>query len=137
MYIAYFAALLFCVQGEAQQTNLKLKQELMSENSTPKTIVIALIDAMKSNDAEQIKSLFHANASQAYGDGAPKSGADFFKWLQSDIIDRKGHVADAQFKETGNDVVVTGQYSSVGYTNKANFLFVVEGDKIMSWRMRY
>ena len=105
--------------------------------SSPEHVIKSLIDAMKTNDAEKIRSLFTANASQAYGDGPSKSGAAFFKWLDSDIIERKGHVADAQFSLDGNEVVVTGQYSSVGYTNKANFLFSVEEGQIISWQMRY
>lgn len=71
------------------------------------------------------------------GTAPVKSGEAFFKWLESDIIERKGRVANAQYEVNGNEVVVTGQYSSKGYTNKANFLFKVEDGQIMSWRMRY
>ncbi len=113
------------------------KSIAMNQNSNPETIIKLLIEAMQINEAEKIRSLFNENASQAYGDGAAKSGAAFFKWLDSDIIDRKGHVDDAKFTVNGNEVIVTGQYSSEGYTNKANFLFTVEDNKIMSWRMRY
>ncbi|WP_236973995.1 nuclear transport factor 2 family protein [Membranihabitans maritimus] len=109
----------------------------VNNNSNPEAIVRSLIQAMSSNDADKIRSLFHENAKQAYGDGSWKKGEDFFSWLQSDIIDRKGHVDDAKFSIKENQVVVTGQYSSLGYTNKANFLFFVEGDKILSWQMRY
>jgi len=108
------------------------KNETSAENT-----VKALIDAMSSNDAQKIRSLFHENAKQAYGNGSWKSGEAFFRWLQSDIIDRKGHVDDAKLSVEGKQVVVTGQYSSDGYTNKANFLFVVEDGKISSWQMRY
>lgn len=113
------------------------KSIAMNQNSNPETIIKSLIEAMQINDAEKIRSLFNENASQAYGDGAAKYGAAFFKWLDSDIIDRKGHVDDEKFTANGNEVIVTGQYSSEGYTNKANFLFTVKDDKIMSWRMRY
>lgn len=102
-----------------------------------KSVVKSLIDAMTANDAEKIRSVFHENTKQAYGNGSWKSGSDFYSWLQSDIIDRKGHVENAKYSTDGNEVVVTGQYSSEGYTNKANFLFVVENDKIISWQMRY
>lgn len=113
----------------------------MSENTdhekNPENVIKSLIEAMTENDAQKIRSLFHKNAKQAYGNGSWKSGSDFFSWLQSDIIDRKGHVDNAKYSPDGNEVVVTGQYSSEGYTNKANFLFVVENDKIISWQMRY
>ncbi len=117
------------------------KKETMDKNENnslnPETIVKSLIEAMTSNDAEQIRSLFHEEAKQAYGNGSWKSGEDFFSWLQSDIIDRKGHVNNAKFSTEGNQVVVTGQYKSEGYTNKADFLFVVKDSKISSWQMRY
>jgi len=113
----------------------------MTDNSKydndPKATVNSLIEAMSINDAEKIRSAFHEDAKQAYGSGSWKTGDDFFAWLQSDIIERKGHVDDAKFSTNGNEVIVTGQYSSEGYTNKANFLFVVEDGKIISWQMRY
>ena len=108
-----------------------------NETTNTENIVKSLIQAMSNNDAPKIQALFHKNAKQAYGNGSWKSGNDFFRWLQSDIIDRKGHVKDAKFSVEGNQVVVTGQYNSEGYTNKANFLFVVENGKIASWQMRY
>ena len=113
----------------------------MSENTNnlknPESVVKSLIEAMTANDAEKIRSVFLENTKQAYGNGSWKSGSDFFSWLQSDIIDRKGQVNNAKYSTDGNEVVVTGQYSSEGYTNKANFLFMVENDKIISWQMRY
>lgn len=96
-----------------------------------------LIEAMNKNNAKEIRSLFHDNAKQAYGDGPWKSENDFFSWLQSDIIDRKGHVDNPELRTEDHTVIVTGQYSSEGYTNKANFLFTVKNNKILSWQMRY
>jgi hypothetical protein len=102
------------------------------------SVVRALVDAMKSNDGARIRAQFAPQASQAYGDGRPKSGPAFFAWLQSDIIDRKGRVDDAQFKVTGNEVIVTGQFrNSRGYSAAANFRLVVENGRIVSWQMRY
>lgn len=112
----------------------------INDNETnAENTVKSLINAMSENNAQKIRVLFKDNAKQAYGNGSWKSGNDFFSWLQSDIIDRKGHVDDAKFKTEANQVVVTGQYSSEGYTNKANFLFEVDVDdnKIVSWEMRY
>ncbi|WP_197496161.1 nuclear transport factor 2 family protein [Maribacter hydrothermalis] len=111
----------------------------ISQNTSndPESIIKLLMTAMSANDAEKIRSLFNSNASQAYGDGAAKSGKAFFSWLESDIIKRKGHVDNAKYTVNGNEVVVTGQYSSEGYTNKANFLFTVKDGQIMSWQMRY
>jgi len=122
-----------------KQNTLKFNSMNNNSNSqsNPEHVVRSLIDAMSENDAEKIRSMFHENASQAYGDSPAKSGQDFFSWLESDIIERKGHVDNANFSTNGNEVVVKGQYSSKGYTNKANFLFKVKGDKIMSWQMRY
>ena len=105
--------------------------------NNPEQVVKSLIEAMTANDAEKIRSLFHKDAKQAYGNGSWKSGDAFFSWLQSDIIERKGHVDNAKFSADGNQVVVTGQYNSVGYTNKANFLLTVDEGKIVSWQMRY
>lgn len=105
--------------------------------SDPGAVVRQLLEAMASNDPARIRALFAANASQAYGSGPAKSGEDFFRWLDSDIIERGGRVNDPQVVVTGNDVVVTGQYNSRGYTSRADFLFRVEDGRIVSWRMRY
>lgn len=113
-----------------------MKDNINSEMH-PGDIIKRLIAAMAVNDAGVIQSLFDKNAKQAYGNGDWKSGEQFFKWLKSDIIDRKGHVEGASLDINGSEVVVTGQYSSEGYTNKANFLFVVENGRIVSWQMRY
>jgi hypothetical protein len=97
-----------------------------------------LIVAMAANDAQRIRAVFAADASQAYADGAPKRGKAFFDWLESDIIALHGRVDDPVFKADGKEVVVTGQYRNRrGYRAAANFLFVVEGQRIVSWRMRY
>jgi len=42
-----------------------------------------------------------------------------------------------EFSVNGHEVVVRGQYSSRGYSSKADFLFTVENGLIASWRMRY
>lgn len=122
-------------QQEPKHTTMSTNTQNATAN--PESVIKSLMAAMATNDAEKIRSLFAENASQAYGDGAAKSGKAFFSWLQSDIIERKGHVENAQYEVNGHEVVVTGQYSSKGYTNKANFLFKVEEGKIISWQMRY
>lgn len=104
---------------------------------TPQTVVQSLLDAMAKKDAPGIRSAFAKDASQAYGDGKPKSGEAFFRWLESDIIARQGRVEDPKLEVKGNTVVVTGVYKSEGYTNRANFLFTVDDGLITSWRMRY
>lgn len=101
-------------------------------------VVRTLIDAMKLNDGSRIRALFAPDASQAYGDGKPKAGREFFAWLESDIIERKVQVDDAQFAVGGNEVIVTGQYrNSRGYRSAANFRLVVDNGRIVSWQMRY
>jgi flagellar capping protein FliD len=100
--------------------------------------VRALISAMQAQDAVAIRAQFAPTATQAYGaDGKMKDPAATAKWLESDIIKRRGKVEDPEFTVNGNEVVVRGQYNAVGYTNKANFLFTVENGLITSWRMRY
>lgn len=139
--IFFFITLSTCGQNKKQNSNQKIEQKTMKntnqENQNPENIIKLLMDAMQTNDAEKIRSLFDDNASQTYGEGTPKSGKAFFSWLDSDIIERKGKVEKPKFTVNNNEVVVTGQYSSVGYTNKANFLFSVKEGKIMSWQMRY
>lgn len=134
-----------CGQKKNEFPKQELKEEITKQkeskyitmSTNPESIVKSLITAMSSNDAEKIRSLFDENASQAYGNSPAKSGKAFFSWLESDIIDRKGHVDNAQYEVNDNEVIVTGQYSSIGYTNKANFLFKVKDGKIVSWQMRY
>jgi hypothetical protein len=105
---------------------------------TPESPVRALLAAMEANDAVRIRAAFASAASQAYGDGAPKTGEAFSRWLQSDIIDRQGKVANPSFAVTGSEVVVTGQFSNnAGYRSAANFLFKVSDGRIVSWQMRY
>lgn len=119
--------------------------KLWAQSAAPEALSIdagsavrELVDAMKANDAARIRALFAPDASQAYGDGRPKTGPAFFAWLQSDIIERKGQVDDAQFAVNGNEVIVTGQYrNSRGYRAAANFRFVVDDGRIASWQMRY
>lgn len=67
-----------------------------------------------------------------------KTAAETAKWIESDIINRQGKVKNPQYTVINkNQVVVKGQYSSQGYTNKADFLFTVEDGLITAWRMRY
>lgn len=102
------------------------------------SVVRALVDAMKHNDGARIRALFAPQASQAYGDGQPKSGPAFFAWLQSDIIERKGQLDQALLTVNGSEVIVTGQFhNSRGYRAAANFRLVVENGRIVSWQMRY
>jgi len=103
----------------------------------PESVVRALLEAMQEKNAEQIRSLFAEDASQAYGSGRAKSGEAFFRWLQSDIIDREGRVENPTLEVDGNTVVVKGTYRSRGYSSKADFLMTVEEGRITSWRMRY
>lgn len=101
--------------------------------------VKTLIEAMEAENAALIRAQFSNTATQAYGaDGVMKTAEETKKWIESDIISRQGKVANPEFTVISkNEVVVTGQYSSRGYTNKANFLFTVENGLITSWRMRY
>ena|SRR5690606_27484033 len=101
--------------------------------------VKALMEAMDAENAELIRAQFAETATQAYGaDGIMKTAEETQKWIESDIIDRQGKVANPKFTVISkNEVVVKGQYSSRGYTNKANFLFTVDHGLITSWRMRY
>lgn len=110
----------------------------MKEESLLKPVK-TLIEAMEIENGELIRAQFSEKATQAYGvDGNMKTAEETKKWLESDIISRQGKVANAEYTLVDkNQVVVTGQYSSKGYTNKANFLFTVENGQIMSWRMRY
>lgn len=101
--------------------------------------VKSLMEAMQKEDAELIRAQFAKTATQAYGaDGKMKTAEETKKWIESDIVNRQGKVANPQYTLINeNQVVVTGQYSSQGYTNKANFLFTVKNGLITSWRMKY
>lgn len=100
--------------------------------------VRALIEAMAAGDAARIRAQFSPNATQAYGaEGRMKSPAATARWLETDIIARNGKVTDPEFSVNGNEVVVRGQYSSRGYSSKADFLFTIESGLITNWRMRY
>lgn len=104
----------------------------------PKEVVGQLIDAMKKNDAETIRSLFSKDAKQAYGTSSPKSGDSFRAWLESDIISVKGQVDNPSLSVDDNKVTVKGTYkNNNGYTSPANFLFTVDKGQITSWTMRY
>ncbi len=135
----FASALLLCVASTL------FPPKLMAQNapsaaqvSEPAAVVRALIEAMHANDSERIRSFFAANASQAYGGGPSKSGPAFFAWLNSDIIERKGVVDDPQFSANGSEVIVRGQFrNNRGYRSAANFRFLVENSRIVSWQMRY
>jgi ketosteroid isomerase-like protein len=119
-----------------EPTQAALPETDQPSSSEPEVVVSALIDAMAANDAEQMRALFNANASQAHPHRPARSGEAFFSWLESDIIQREGRVEEAQLTVNGNDVVVTGQYHSRGYTSEANFLLTVENGLITRWRIR-
>lgn len=109
-----------------------------TEDNSPEATVRALIGAMEANDAEGIRSAFSPSASQAYGNGAPKTGQAFFEWLQSDIISVHGRVENPRIVTTGDEVVVTGLFrNNAGYSSAADFLFKVSDGQIVSWQMRY
>jgi len=100
--------------------------------------VRALIEAMADGDAARIRAQFSPDATQAYGaEGRMGTPAAAARWLETDIIERNGKVTNPEFTVNGNEVVVRGQYSSRGYSSKADFLFTVENGLITSWRMRY
>lgn len=131
-------ALIACGQTQKiNQTETQNSEKMQDENLLKP--VKALMEAMQSENAELIRAQFSEKATQAYGaDGIMKTAEETRKWLESDIISRQGKVANPQYTVINdNEVVVTGQYSSQGYTNKANFLFTVENGLITSWRMRY
>lgn len=105
---------------------------------SPVAPVRALISAVQAQDAAAIRAQFAPTATQADGaDGKMKDPAATAKWLESDIIQRRGKVEAPEFTVHGNEVVVRGLYSATGYISKANFLFTVENGLITSWRMRY
>lgn len=135
-----FSLLALVACGQIQNSNQVQIQN--SEKMQDKTVlkpIKTLIEAMQTENAELIRAQFSKTATQAYGaDGTMKAAEETRKWLESDIIDRQGKVANPQYTVVNeNQVVVKGQYSSRGYTNKADFLFTVENELITGWRMRY
>lgn len=136
----FSSTLTACGQVNSNKTNENntLNSKQMQDETLLKPVK-ALIEAMEAENAELIRSQFSETATQAYGaDGIMKTAEETKKWLESDIISRQGKVANPEFTVISpKQVIVKGQYSSQGYTNKANFLFTVENGKITSWRMRY
>lgn len=139
-----FILILCTLSAYGQESNKTTKsntpnssEQMQNENILKP--VKALIEAMEAENAKLIRVQFSETATQAYGaDGTMKTAEETKKWLESDIVGRQGKVANPEYTVIGeNQVVVKGQYSSHGYTNKANFLFTVENGLITSWRMRY
>lgn len=135
LFILFFC----CTFTAAGQVNITPNSSKNMQDENVLKPVKALIEAMEAENAKLIRAQFSAKATQAYGaDGEMKTAEETKKWLESDIISRQGKVANVEYTLAGkNQVVVTGQYSSRGYTNKANFLFTVENGLITGWRMRY
>lgn len=132
-------ALTACGQSQISDQTKKTQNLEKMQNETVLKPVKALIEAMHAENAELIRAQFSKNATQAYGaEGTMKTADETKKWIESDIISRQGKVANPQYTVINeNQVVVKGQYSSQGYTNKADFLFNVENGLITTWRMRY
>ncbi|QLL57865.1 nuclear transport factor 2-like protein [Empedobacter falsenii] len=140
LFIILFCSFVLTSCGQTQNTNQTENQNTKKmQDETVLKPVKTLIEAMQSENAELIRAQFSETATQAYGaDGVMKTAEETKKWFESDIISRQGKVANPQYTVISeNQVVVTGQYSSIGYTNKADFLFTVENGLITSWRMRY
>src|SRR5690606_10189407 len=140
--ISLFISSALTACGQVNSNKINENNILNSKQMQDETLlkpVKALIEAMESENAELIRAQFSETATQAYGaDGKMKTPEETKKWIESDIINRQGKVANPEFTVISkNEVVVKGQYSSHGYTNKANFLFTVENGLITSWRMRY
>lgn len=141
LFVSY--TLIAC--GQKQNRNNQISENNTSNSSTQMQNenilkpVKALIEAMETENSELIRAQFSETATQAYGaDGIMKTPEETKKWIESDIISRQGKVTNPEYTIISkNEVVVKGQYSSRGYTNKANFLFTVEKGLITSWRMRY
>ena len=132
-------ALTACGQSQISDQTKKTQNLEKMQNETVLKPVKTLIEAMQAENAELIRAQFSKNATQAYGaEGTMKTADETRKWIESDIISRQGKVANPQYTVINeNQVVVKGQYSSQGYTNKADFLFNVENGLITAWRMRY
>jgi len=138
--IILFTSLALTACGQTQKSDQTKTQNLEKmQNETLLKPVKALIEAMQAENAELIRAQFSKTATQAYGaEGTMKTAEETRKWIESDIISRQGKVANPQYNIINeNQVVVKGQYSSQGYTNKADFLFNVENGLITAWRMRY
>ena len=138
--IILFTSLALTACGQTQKSDQTKTQNLEKmQNETLLKPVKTLIEAMQAENAELIRAQFSKNATQAYGaEGTMKTADETRKWIESDIISRQGKVASPQYNIINeNQVVVKGQYSSQGYTNKADFLFNVENGLITAWRMRY
>ena len=124
-----YAALLFLPLAQANDLS-----------GTSKQVVTQLIEAMDANDAEKIRSLFSADATQEYERwwSRKKKGDKFREWLESDIVSVHGRVNNPEIKASGQEVVVTGTYeNNDDYSSPANFLLTVENERITSWTMRY
>lgn len=140
--ISLFISSAFTACGQVNSNKKNETNTLNSKQMQDEMIlkpVKTLIEAMKAENAKLIRAQFSETATQAYGaDGIMKTAEETKKWIESDIIERQGKVANPEYTVLNeNEVVVKGQYSSRGYTNKANFLFTVENGLITSWRMRY
>jgi len=140
IFVVLFSSFALINCGQTQKNNQpEIQNSKTMQNENVLNPIKALIEAMQSENAELIRVQFADTATQAYGaEGIMKTAEETKKWIESDIIDRRGKVGDPEYTVISkNEVVVTGQYSSKGYTNKANFLFTVENGLITSWRMRY
>jgi len=140
LLIVLFSSFALTACGQTRNTNQTDNQnsEIMQDKNVLKPVK-ALIEAMQSENAELIRSQFAKTATQAYGaDGKMKTATETQKWLESDIISRQGKVTNPKYTViNANQVVVKGQYSSHGYSNKADFLFTVQNGLITGWRIRY
>lgn len=133
LYLRLFTLLLF--------SNLAWQQTVNAEEAlSPKLVVSQLMDALQANDAERIRASFSVDATQLYERwwAREKSGDSFRAWLESDIISTHGKVQNANISADENRVVVTGEFeNNSGYSAPADFLFEIEGNKIISWTIRY
>lgn len=138
--IVLFSSLALTACGQTQKGDQIKTQNLEKmQNETILKPIKALIEAMQTENAELIRAQFSKTATQAYGaEGTMKTADETRRWIESDIISRQGKVANPKYTVINeNQAVVKGQYSSEGYTNKADFLFTVEDGLITAWRMRY
>src|SRR5690606_37497016 len=79
------------------QSNNKKKSEKMQDETLLKPVK-TLMEAMQTENAELIRAQFSETATQAYGaDGVMKTAEETKKWIESDIVDRQGKVANPEY----------------------------------------
>lgn len=107
----------------------------VTQEQEAESVVIQFVEAVNQGDQETTFALFAPNACVGYNEIC----FDAFKlvsWWDSDIFSVEGQIEDVTLSTDGDEVTLSGFFSSSGWRGNADYLFTVNDGRIVGWSLR-